>query len=98
MDYSILNSYKHILDKATAIVCFVYPNQPGVFVYDKKSHLIFEFPCVADAMEANTEHNFVIYSGEDKGEIYIYNKNTEEYEAGNVNISSDLFFTMYNHA
>jgi hypothetical protein len=63
-NYSILNSeeYKPVIDTAIRVIIDPRPNDKGVFAYDKKSGLIFEFECIEHALDLNLR--FVIFTNE----------------------------------
>ena len=76
-DFSLLctKEYKPIIARAMSIVINTYSGQKGVFAYDKKSRLLFEFDCVLRAQEADND-SFVIFDGDN---IYFKNLENDEY-------------------
>lgn len=72
MSYAILDTkeYADIIRSTTGVKIDPSSNDVGVFAFDNKSGLVFEFDCVAYAMEVNNGH-FIIFDGKS---IYLKNK------------------------
>ena len=86
-NFSLLKTpeYKNITDLAMNMTFNIQHGQKGIFAYDKKSKLMFEFGCVGHAMEVDNGH-FIIYGVEksytmDQSGNYIESKIEPEMDA-----------------
>ena len=94
--YSILDTeeYQDIMDNALGIINVCpRPNQTGVFAYDKKSGVIFEFRDVEVAKTVDNQM-FVIFDGR---KLYSYSEFFGEYEEAECNMGLRMFVRMFSN-